>query len=281
MKRLIVTADDFGASLGVNEAVERAHREGVLTAASLMIGAPEAQDAIGRARRMPQLGIGLHVALTNAHPVLAPQRVPDLVNARGEFDANLVRAGVRYFFLPRVRRQLEAEIRAQFEAFAATGLVLDHADAHNHIHVHPTLFALILKVGRDYGLRAMRIPSEPANASWSGIGNALLIGPWAALMRTRLRSAGIIANDALFGLNDTGRLSERRVIEIVTALPDGLSELYLHPVVHERNAMPSTAKDSTTAYAREEELEVLLGTSMRDVITAKGIQLVRYADAPT
>lgn len=259
MKQLIVTADDFGASLQINEAVERAHRDGVLTAASLMVSGPALDDAVARARAMPALGVGLHVALVNARPVLPRERVPDLVDADGNFDSKLVRAGVRYFFLPRVRRQLEAEIRAQFKAYAATGLALDHVDGHNHLHVHPTLFNMILRIGREYGLRAMRVPWEP-----SGIANALVIGPWAGLMRARLRRAHVRANDALFGLSDTGRLSEQRVLEIIAVLPDGLTELYLHP---------------GSSYAREEELDALLSPRVRDAIEEHGIQLVRYGTA--
>ncbi len=264
MKLLVVTADDFGASLEINEAVERAHREGILTAASLMVAEPASSDAVERARRMPKLGVGLHVSLVRGRSMLPRERVPDLVDAGENFDDSLVRAGVRYFFLPRVRKQLEAEIRAQFEAFAATGLPLDHVDGHNHLHVHPTLFAMILRIGHEYGLRAMRVPWEP-----SGIGNALVIGPWAALMRARLRRAKIVANNALFGLTETGRLSEERVLEILATLPDGLSELYLHP---------RTAGQSTQTYAREEELEALLSPRVRDAIAKHSIQLARYGD---
>ncbi|HEY9085940.1 MAG TPA: hopanoid biosynthesis-associated protein HpnK [Candidatus Tyrphobacter sp.] len=269
MKRLVVTADDFGASLEINEAVERAHREGMLTAASLMVGESAFDDAVERARRMPKLGVGLHVSLVNARPVLPKEQVPDLVDARGNFDDNLVRAGVRYFFLPRVRKQLEAEIRAQFEAYAATGLALDHVDGHNHLQVHPTLFSIIMRIGRDYGMRAMRVPWEP-----SGIVNALLIRPWAALMRTRLHRAGIRSNDALFGLKDTGRLSEARVLEILSALPEGLNELYLHP-----RAGAGIHGNDTAGYAREEELDTLLSPRVRDAISAHGIRPVRYGDS--
>ncbi|MEE8285398.1 MAG: hopanoid biosynthesis-associated protein HpnK, partial [Gammaproteobacteria bacterium] len=144
MKRLIVTADDYGASLPINEAIETAHRDGILTAACLMVGAPMADDAVARARRLPNLRVGLHVVVVRGRPVLTPERIPDLVDGDGRLDGNLVRAGFRYFFLPRVRRQLAAEIRAQFEAFQATGLALDHANAHNHMHLHPTVLRLIV-----------------------------------------------------------------------------------------------------------------------------------------
>lgn len=291
MKRLIVTADDFGASLEVNEAVERAHRNGVLTAASLMVGEPCAQDAVQRARTMPELAVGLHVALTNARPVLPPARVPDLVDREGFFDRNLVRAGLRYFFLPRVRRQLEEEIRAQFEAFARTGLPLDHVDAHNHMHVHPVLFSKIVGIGREFGMRAMRVPIEPFELSAAGVGNAGAIGPWAALVRSRLHKLGIKTNDLVFGLNDTGNLDEERVLRILARMPDGLSELYCHPErakrddCHPERAKPDrverrrgTAVDAAE-YASSAELDALLSQRVREAIAAHKITLTTYGGA--
>src|SRR5262245_54545433 len=113
MRRLIVTADDFGLAVPVNEAIEEAHRKGILTSASLMVAAPGTADAVERARRLPTLRVGLHVVVVEGRPVLDPGDVPDLVDGRGEFSTHLVGAGFRFFFRASVRRQLEAEIRAQ------------------------------------------------------------------------------------------------------------------------------------------------------------------------
>src|SRR5271155_3192167 len=154
--RLVVTADDFGADVAVNEAVEIAHRQGVLTAASLMVGAPAAADAVARARALPSLAVGLHLALVEAKPVLPPEQVSHLVDGRGMFRENMAAAGATMFFNSAARRQLAAEIAAQFEAFAATGLTLDHVNAHKHFHLHPTIAGLILKIGASHGLRAAR-----------------------------------------------------------------------------------------------------------------------------
>ena len=118
MKGLIVTADDFGAAEEVNDAVEQAHREGILTAASLMVSAPAAGDAVARAREMPRLRVGLHLVLVEGRPTLPPSSVPDLVDADGMFRADMTSAAIRMFFLPRVRRQLEAE-NAQLKAHTA------------------------------------------------------------------------------------------------------------------------------------------------------------------
>ena len=130
MKRLIVTADDFGAAIAVNEAVERAHRDGILSAASLMVAGNAAGDAVTRARNLPSLRVGLHLVLVEGRPVLPVAAVPDLVDASGHFRTDMARAGAAMFFLPKVRRPLTAEIEAQFAAFDATGLRLDHVNAH-------------------------------------------------------------------------------------------------------------------------------------------------------
>ncbi|HZZ65273.1 MAG TPA: hopanoid biosynthesis-associated protein HpnK [Candidatus Baltobacteraceae bacterium] len=237
MRRLIVTADDFGLALPVNEAVERGYREGVLSTASLMVAAPATSDAIERARRLPGLAVGLHVVLVNGRPKLPPERIPLLVGSDGEFQKNLFAAGMRYFFLPGVRKQLEDEIRAQFAAFAHAGLRLDHVNAQNHLHVHPTVLSLIMRVGRQYGMRAVRVPYEPALASWRAMrGNvvpraatALGLAPWLMLMRARLRRNGITTNDYVFGMHESGRMTAQRVRKFIENLPHGTSEVYVHP----------------------------------------------------
>ena len=123
-KALIVTSDDFGAAPEVNEAVERAHREGILTCASLMVAAPGAGDAVKRAKTMPKLGVGLHLVLVEGKPVLPPEQIPNLVGPDGNFRTDMVKASFGMAMLPWVKKQLAAEIEAQFAAFAATGLTL-------------------------------------------------------------------------------------------------------------------------------------------------------------
>jgi len=202
-----------------------------------MVAAPATQDAVARASRLPSLRVGLHLVLVNGRPALPPSRIPDLVDERGCFFTDLGRAGVRFFFRRGIRAQLESEIRAQFEAFAATGLPLDHVNAQNHMHVHPTVLGLILKVGPAYGLRAVRIPREPFFASWGAardhfftrLGNAVLLWPWLRLMKQRLNAAGVATNDFVFGLNDSGRMLAPRVLRILAHLPNGVSEMYFHP----------------------------------------------------
>jgi hopanoid biosynthesis associated protein HpnK len=282
LKRLIVCADDFGLDIAVNEAVEAAHRDGVLTCASLMVGAPEAADAVARARRLPRLRVGLHLVLVEGRPTAPLDAVADLVDAAGEFDRRMVRAGFRFFFLPRVRRQLAAEIRAQLEAFRATGLQLDHVNAHKHMHLHPTVASLIVAIGRDYGLAAMRVPAEPA-APLRGAGavrslpqriGARLLALWVALLRRRLTRAGIIVNDHLFGLAWSGGMTEARVLGLLPHMPDGVSEIYFHPAASRGGALVRAMPE----YRHVEELAALLSPAVRRQIVEAGIGLISYSD---
>ncbi len=214
-RRVVFTADDFGLSDGVNEAVERAHRDGILNAASLMVAGPAAADAVRRAHALPSLRVGLHLVVIEGPSVLRPADIPDLVDARGEFASDQFRLGLNYFFRPRVRRQLAAEIRAQFAAFASTGLTLDHANAHKHMHLHPTVGRLMIGIGREFGLRALRVPAEPPAVlarcgTRVGLGGHALYH-WTRLLRRQARVAGIATNDHCFGLVWSGHMTVERV----------------------------------------------------------------------
>jgi hopanoid biosynthesis associated protein HpnK len=267
LKRVILSADDFGSAPEVNEAVEIAHTKGVLRAASLMVGAPAFDDAVARARRLPSLAVGLHVVLVHGRPVLPPQQIPDLLDSRGLFLTDLVRAGVRFFFRPNVRAQLAAEIRAQFERYAATGLALDHADAQSHMHVHPTVFQAIVRVGREYGLRAIRIPREP-------FGGTKSIGPWLALMRRRARRAGLKTNDYALGVNEAGAMSGRRVLEMFDRLPDGVTEIFFHPAT----GAFAGADEGTERFQWREELDALTSPALKAAIERPGTRSVVYGE---
>lgn len=232
MRRLVVTADDFGASVAVNAAVERAHRDGILTAASLMVAGDAAADAVARAHALPSLGVGLHLVLVEGRPVLPPGQVPSLVDGSGRFRTDMARAGVTIFASPAARRQLAAEIDAQFAAFAATGLRLDHVNAHKHFHLHPTIASAILRIGPRYGMRAMRAPVEPRRviaAVEPGTRGFDVAGPWARLLQGRLRRAGLLVPDQVFGLAWSGGFDTARLRALLPRIPDGLTELYFHP----------------------------------------------------
>jgi len=280
LRRVIVTADDFGLAIPVNEAVERAHRDGVLTAASLMVAEPAAADAVTRAKAMPALGVGLHVVVVDGRPLLPPEQIPDLVDRVGRLRSDLARAGVRYFFHPRVRRQLEAEIRAQFAAFAATGLRFDHVNAQCHMHLHPTVFGIMLKVARDYGRPPFRIPFEPFGPSWRAAGdarglrfaNAYLLAPWLGLMKARLAAAGIAHNDRVFGLSDSGRMTPPRVRALIAQLQPGVTEIFFHAATRRWDGIaPALA-----AYHLEDELAALVDPDVARALRMPGTATIAF-----
>ena len=252
------TADDFGLTEAVNEAVERAFRDGRLNAASLMVAGPAAADAVERARRLPGLRVGLHLVVIEGPAVLPPAVIPDLVDASGWFPSDQLRLGVRYAFSPRVHRQLAAEIRAQFAAFARTGLTLHHADTHKHMHLHPVVGRMMLDIGREFGLRRVRVPAEPP-AVLARCGHRVGIAGyalyhWTKLLRRQVRVAGMQADDNCLGIAWSGHMTRARVERLLAALPEGSSEIYLHPATRRDELLCRLMPD----YEHEAELEALL-----------------------
>ena len=276
---LIITGDDFGISTEVNEAIEEAHRHGVLTTASLMVGAEAAVDAIDRARRLPSLRVGLHLVVVDGPSALPAGANPAFSCAKGDPHAHLVRAGIRFFFSRKARRQLEAEIRAQFQAFQDTGLSLDHVNSHHHMHLHPTVLNILLEVGKEYGLRAVRLPYESPISSWQAsrkalfqrLGSWLLLYPWVTFFKSRLKGREVRSNDFIYGMNDSGSMNPNLVLRFLKYLPDGVTEIYFHPVLSKIN---SSGKSSNG----KKELEALVSPQVRETILASGIQLVAFSD---
>jgi hopanoid biosynthesis associated protein HpnK len=189
----------------------------------------------------------------------------------------MARLGLDIFARPRVRKQLAAEITAQFEAFAATGLPLDHVNAHKHFHLHPTIAGAVIRIGRAYGMRALRVPVEPAAVlarvePGGGRMPALVTAPWARLLWARARRAGLAAPDAVFGLAWSGAMTSPRVAGLIDNLPDGLSEIYVHPATR-----PGFAGEAP-GYGYAEELAALLSPAARDAVQSAGVRLGGYAD---
>jgi hopanoid biosynthesis associated protein HpnK len=277
-KRVIITADDFGLTEAVNEGIERAHRDGALTSASLMVAGPAAADAVRRAKALPNLSVGLHLVVIEGPPASPPHQIPDLVDASGQFPSAQFHLGVNYAFRPAVRRQLAAEIRAQFAAYAATGLTLDHADAHKHMHLHPTVGQLLLRIGHDFGLRAVRIPAEPP-AVLARCGTPRTLGAralyaWSHLFRHQARRAGMATADAVFGLAWSGHMTAERLLRLIAQLPDGVSEIYCHPASRRDAAIEALMP----GYEHEAELAALVDPQLRAILRQHGIVPTRYGD---
>ncbi|HEV7441659.1 MAG TPA: hopanoid biosynthesis-associated protein HpnK [Steroidobacteraceae bacterium] len=280
-KFLIVTADDFGLHTAVNAAVAEAADTGILTAASLMVAAPVAAEAIRLARQLPQLRVGLHLVLTDGWPALAQREIPDLVGQDGRFADQMVLDSFRYVASARMRSQLRAEIRAQFTVFARSGLRLDHVNTHKHFHLHPGILNEILQIGRDFGMSALRVPDEPLWFSGSqGFANYLtapLLTPWLGLMRRQLRSRGLACNDRVFGMACSGDLNETRLLAILGRLPEGVTEIYLHPAVQTRDPLTPSMQQ----YRHADELAGLLSPRVRAAVAASNAICGGYADLAT
>ncbi len=263
---MITTADDFGLSIGVNEAVQQAATHGILTSASLMVAGPQAADAVARARTTPSLAVGLHLVVIEGAPVLPREKIPDLVDEHGRFPSDQLRLGVDYFFRPKIRRQLAAEIRAQFEAFRATGLTLDHANAHKHMHLHPVVGRMMIDIGREFGLRAVRVPAEPASGRAEAL-SAAAMRRWCAVLRRQARRAGLLASDHVFGLTATGHMTPQYVRAVLAHLPPGLTEMYFHPA----SESDATLDALMPHYEHTAELLALLHTQV-----PAGVRLTTY-----
>lgn len=277
IRRAILSADDFGLSLAVNEGIERAHREGLLSTASLMVAGDAAEDAVRRARRMPDLRIGLHVVAIEGPAVLPPSAIASLLDREGRIPSDQLGLGLRYAFSPGTRAALRREIAAQFRAFAATGLPLDHANAHKHMHLHPYVGARMVAEGRAHGLRALRVPAEPAAVMASlgvaqGMGARALLA-WTRLLRGQARRAGLLTNDHAFGIAWSGHMTQARLLALIPRLPPGLSEIYFHPAAGRDALLDRLMPD----YEHEAELAALLSPAVPEALRAERVQPTSYS----
>ncbi len=269
-RRLIVNADDFGRTAPINAAVLRAHREGILTSASLMVNEPAVDEAVALARDNPRLGVGLHLTLLSGHSALPPEAIPGLVNARQEFGVKPVEAGWRFFVRPSLREQLRAEIHAQFGKFRATGLPLDHLNGHLHLHLHPTVFGILMADAALLGLERVRLTFDPfwlnLRLGWGRlpyrITHAAIFHLLALRARPALRRRAVRHTRAVFGLLQNARVDEAYLSRLLPRLPAGDSELYSHPSLGEFR----------------DEFDALVSPRVRRQVEQLGIKLIRYQD---
>jgi hypothetical protein len=271
-RQLFTTADDFGVSPEVNEAVIKAHREGILSFASLMVDAPAAAEAARAARSCPGLGVGVHLVLCEGDPTAWGLRLVASSKARGA---------------------VEALMRGQIERFLALGLVPTHLDSHFNAHVHPAVFPALLRLARHFGIPRIRWPagelapslaycwshcrapgSDPTRASqpWASIGPRLLLsGIYGALgLASRWRARDLSITRA-FGLLHSGMMTEDYMIWLLRRLPPGATEIYFHP-----SSEPASADGRPTPTHRSSnELMTLLSPRVRRTLQEEGIQLAR------
>src|SRR5690349_7258588 len=272
-RRLIVTADDFGRSHSVNAAIVRAHREGILTGASLMVNEPAFAEAVTLARENPALGVGLHLTLLCGHATLPPESTPDLVNRNREFASDPIAAGFRYFFNRGLREQLRAEIHAQFAKFHATGLTLDHVNGHLHLHLHPVIFKILMEDAEQLGIKRMRFTRDclsrsrrMARGRWFYRVSHEAIYEWLSRRaRGPLQQRGIRHAQITFGLLQNARVDEEYILKLLPELPPGDSELYSHPSLDEF----------------KHEFDALVTPRVKEQVEKLGIELIRYSDLAT
>lgn len=280
IKELIINADDFGFSSGANRAIIKAWREGILTSASLMVTGAAFAEAVALARENPGLQVGLHLTLVQGEAALAHGGFPSLTDCRGRFPDDPVLAGMRYFFLKSLHKQLKAEIEGQIVRFSETGLPLSHIDGHLNIHMHPTVFDILLALMPKHGIGTFRLSRERlfVDLALSGrraagkAADAFIFGRLAARCRPELDLRRISYTTEVKGLLNSGQMTRDYLLKALEHLQDGVTEIYFHPGCYPdellRKRMPG--------YRHEEELAALTDREVRDKLRSLGIRLRNY-----
>jgi chitin disaccharide deacetylase len=275
-KYLIITADDFGCSTAVNEAVVKGWQDGILTGASLMVTGAAWEEAVELARQQPGLQVGLHLTLVQGRSVLHHGGFPSLTDREGSFPDDPLLAGLRMFFLKPLYQQLRREIEAQLDRFAATGLTLSHIDGHCNMHMHPTVFAMLCQLLPHYGISTFRLSRERLAAelrlSCDRVAgkavDAFIFGRLASRCRPELQLRRIGFAAEVKGLLNSGRMTEDYLLKALDTLQEGITEIYLHPSENDSPLLPD--------YRQSAELAALLSRKVREKIASQGIILCNY-----
>jgi hopanoid biosynthesis associated protein HpnK len=260
-RQLVVVADDFGRTAGVNRAIISALEEGIVTSASLMAGGEAFEEAVRLAKDHRHLAVGLHVTMCDGRAILPADRLPGLAGGDGRLERSPARAGVRLW---RDRRRLlpeiEAEIAAQFDRAEHAGVLLTHVDGHHHMHIHPLLFPIVCREASLRGVGWVRIPR--GNPRDGRLSEWVLFGALGALHgRTAARHG--LAAARVHGLSRTGRIDEEYLLDLLPRLGSGLSELFVHPDL------------DTDQGSRE--LAAVTSPRVRGCVARLGIELIPYA----
>jgi chitin disaccharide deacetylase len=281
-RRVLFTADDFGLSPALNNAVALAHHFGLLRNASLMPAAPASARAVALSRNLAGLCLGVHLTLVQGRAVLPPRRLPRLVDAEGRFPSDPVRAGWRYFLDPGLLPEIRRELGAQIEAVLTAGLTVWHLNGHLNMHLHPRLAPLVVDLAHEYGIPALRLAREDWRATLAlAPGNPF---PKAALgcifavlsrqTRRRAETAGLLVNDYLFGLTHHGRLTEDYLVNLIPRLQPGLTEIYCHPALAADPALIQAAP----GYRRREEFTALVSLRLREALNRNDIEVTDFRE---
>jgi hopanoid biosynthesis associated protein HpnK len=275
---VIITADDFGLSREVNAAVVSTFCDGVLTATSLMVAGGERDEAALLAHEHPGLDVGLHLVVCRGCSLLGRDRLGDIVDSAGRFRSQPVLAGLKYFFDRRVQGRLRDELRAQIDTHLKLVGYLNHVDGHLNFHVHPAVAAILIELATEYCIPHIRLPREPLMATLRLASDHLarkviesaIFKILSRRMLKLMQSRGIQTTDRLFGLHQTGHLSEAYLAGVIARLPAGTTEIYFHPA-------EQTGAEAPPAAARL-EAQILKSPSIHEALINAGAQLTNYAE---
>ena len=284
MKRLIINADDFGLTAGVNRAIAEAHQRGIVTSASMMAAGPQLDEAVALARTLPRLSIGCHVDLIQLAPVSPPGQIPTLTSGA------TFRSGFARFARAALRNRLSAaeitsEAAAQMAKLQAAGLALSHFDTHKHTHLFPRVLRPLLAAARMRGIRAVRNPFEPGPVVrfsqvslrpklFSRYCAVRAFQAMAGKFRRMVEAEGLVTTDGTVGIVLTGFLNQRRLDALVRRIPEGTWELVTHPGYSDSALRPLSALTAS----REAELALLTSPGTRDLLKECGVELISYCD---
>jgi hopanoid biosynthesis associated protein HpnK len=282
VKQLVINADDFGLDPAVNAAIAKAHTDGLLTSASLLIAAPHAAEAIEFARFHPHLGVGLHLCLVDGRSAALPDKIPSLATAMGQLPPSPFALSVRLSSNKQLETDIEIELRAQISQFMTTGLRPTHFDTHQHTHLHPRVRNIVARLAREYGVTYIRAPVEPLwpalCCSPQRLPRKLVrwtifstLGSWT---KRQLRQQGFRTVDCAVGVLDPGHLTEEFLAPYLRRLPDGLTEVFFHPA--DRPAEPLLQMQR--GYEHAAELQALCSPQLRQLINDSGIRLTNFRE---
>ncbi len=280
MKRLIVNADDFGLHSAVNHGIIEGYQKGCLRSTSFVAAGAAAEEAAELARENPGLGVGIHLTLVAERPVLPPEKIPSLVGDDGLLLSDHT-AFIKRYMTGGVRmEELRAECEAQILRARQLGVRLTHIDSHQHLHVLPGVISLALVLAKEYGFSKMRLPAEAF--LFSG-GYPVSVGRYIAkcgltscalIAKNAMRRAGISTPEAFFGMIAGGHMFLPHFMAILRALPEGVSEIMVHPGTDNR------VLDDIYhwQYHWEEELASVTSKEAMVYIETQGIRLISYEE---
>jgi hopanoid biosynthesis associated protein HpnK len=283
---LIVNADDFGLTQGVNRAIVEAHSHGVVTSATLMANGKAFDDASRRVTSTSQLSVGCHVVLVDGSPVLGGKRTPTLSN--GKFGDSRFYDSLTGFVL-RVATgridadEIEAEATAQIRKLQAAGISVSHLDTHKHTHIFPQVLRPLLRAAQACGVLAMRNPFGPVHVSivakrpslWKQFGKVTILSRLGKTFRKSVIGAGMLTPDGTVGIVATGTMDTRLFESIVHSLPEGTWELVCHPGYNDTEL---TSIRTRLRESRAEELRLLTSPEAREILARSGVQLISYRE---